>query len=167
MPAGATYTTIATTTLGSDTASIEFTSISGSYTDLVLVFSGFTNATASGVIDVVVGNNSYDTGTNYSGTRLIGYSGGTLSDRYSDQNQWQWSSSSSNQCVVIAQFQNYSNTTTNKTVLQSENGAGAAVAANVWLWRSTSAINRIKLTANNSGLLKATTTVSLYGIAAA
>jgi hypothetical protein len=162
-----TYEPIATTTLGSDTASIEFTSISGSFTDLVLVFSGFTNATAAGVVDVRVGNGTIDTGANYSGTRIIGYSGGTLSDRYTGENQWQWSASSTDRSTFIVNFMNYSNTTTYKTVIDRQNAAANGVETDVWLWRSTSAINRIILTANNSGLLKSTTSVTLYGIKSA
>ena len=40
MAAGSTYTPIATTTLGSAQADVTFSSISGSYTDLVLIIGG-------------------------------------------------------------------------------------------------------------------------------
>ena len=65
MAAGATYYPIATTTLSSATNSVSFSSISGSYTDIVIVFNGA--ASTSGVTCNVQFNS--DTGTNYSTTQ--------------------------------------------------------------------------------------------------
>ena len=65
MAAGATYTPIATQTPGSNTASISFSSIPGTYTDLVLVID---NAfTASGGYSYSLSFND-DTASNYSNT---------------------------------------------------------------------------------------------------
>ena len=61
MAAGATYTQIATTTLGSSQSTITFSSISGAYTDLVLVVT----AKVSSATDLWVRANS-DSGSNYS-----------------------------------------------------------------------------------------------------
>jgi hypothetical protein len=66
MAAGATYTPLATNTLGSATSSVTFNSLSG-YTDLVLVFK--TKLTTSAAIKVQY---NADTGNNYSYTRLYG-----------------------------------------------------------------------------------------------
>ena len=68
MPAGSTYTPLSTTTLGSAQATVTFSSISGSYTDLVLVMN--TIGTSAGG-DVQVQFNS-DTASNYSCTILYG-----------------------------------------------------------------------------------------------
>ena len=64
----ATYEKIATTTLGSAAATIDFTSIGSGYTDLRLILVG-THATGSA--NVRMRFNS-DTASNYSSTQLIG-----------------------------------------------------------------------------------------------
>jgi hypothetical protein len=62
-----TYTPIATTTLGTAAASVTFSSISGSYTDLVLIIAG-----VQSVADVPYIQFNSDTATNYSRTQLSG-----------------------------------------------------------------------------------------------
>jgi hypothetical protein len=169
MPAGSTYTPIATTTLGSAAASYTFTSIPATYTDLVLIANG---ATASGSnINLRVGNGSIDSGSNYSYTLINGNGTTASSVRYSSQTQIQpsnedayWNATFAGAMVI--QFQNYSNTTTFKTVLTRANHASLGVAANVGLWRSTSAINQIFFGGSTQNL-SAGTTLTLYGIAAA
>jgi hypothetical protein len=65
----ATYEPIETQTLGSAAASVTFSSITGSYTDLILVSSISTTHTAT--TSLVIQLNG-DTATNYSNTRLLG-----------------------------------------------------------------------------------------------
>jgi hypothetical protein len=67
---------------------------------------------------------------------------------------------------VITHFNNYSNATTYKTILSRGNNASSSVTAYSALWRSTSAINEIKVF-TLSGNLRAGSTFTLYGIAAA
>ncbi len=162
MPAGATYEPIATTTLGSATNTITFSSISGSYTDLILVVSGYMTAGGNNYIRF---NN--DSGTNYSYTRLIGYSGGTLSDRFSNQTQFEGTVGTSQSSTQIYHIMNYSNSTTFKTTMMRENNNSSAVAAQVILYRSTSAINRVDIIGAISNTFVAGSTFTLYGIAAA
>ena len=70
-----TYKLIASVTVGSGGASnIEFTSISGSYTDLKLVYSLRSSRSGSTRDDCKITINS-DTGSNYSGRRLYGADG--------------------------------------------------------------------------------------------
>jgi hypothetical protein len=166
----ATYEPIATTTLASAVTSYTFTSIPSSYTDLVLVANGQVSSNANMYLQM--GNGSIDTGSNYSDTRLIAEGvGSPSSSRASNATYirldgyafWRTSYSAMN----IIQFQNYSNTSTNKTVLiRSGNGDGG-VDAIVGLWRSTSAINQIKLGAIGGANLSSGTTLTLYGIKAA
>jgi hypothetical protein len=73
--------------------------------------------------------------------------------------------SSSTPATVITQFQNYSNTTTNKTTLSRYNLASAEVSTAAALWRSTAAINIITVRPTG-GSFQAGTTFSLYGIKA-
>jgi hypothetical protein len=62
---------------------------------------------------------------------------------------------------------NYSNTTTYKTVLLRSNNASAITVATVGLWRSTSAINTIKIYADGAAVFSVGSTFTLYGIKAA
>jgi hypothetical protein len=165
MAAGSTYTPIATTTLGSNQATVEFTGISGSYTDLLIVVNSY-STTAAGIY-AQVGNGSYDTGTNYSYTYLIGNGTAASSGRASTQASIylaDQSSTAGNRQTTILQFNNYSNTTTNKTVLSRGSSSSQSAGAVIGLWRSTAAINRIRLL---NGNFAATSTFTLYGIAAA
>jgi hypothetical protein len=64
---------------------------------------------------------------------------------------------------------NYSNTTTNKTVISRTNvtsGSFPGTETMVNLWRSTSAINVIELRQSGSGQYLSGTTFTLYGIKA-
>ena len=166
MAAGATYTTLAETTLGSAQASVTFSSISGSYTDLVLVVNC---AISSGTGNSKLQFNS-DTGTNYSQTSVEGTGSSAVSGRYSTQSQIYLEGSgflnTTFQNVKIINIQNYANTTTNKTVLVRNGGAGAGVDAIVGLWRSTSAITSLTITTTASTFVSGST-FTLYGIAAA
>ena len=73
MAAGATYVPLASTTLSSDTGSVTFSSISSSYTDLVIIMSvqGNTGGTAQGSNTNFLRFNG-DTASNYSYTYLSG-----------------------------------------------------------------------------------------------
>ena len=163
MAAGPTYTSIATTTLGSTVGSYTFTSIPSTYTDLVLV----TNLATDSAVEfrLRVGNGSIDTGSNYSMTYLIGTGSSAISSRESNAT-WAYSgytSSTALNKMHIFNFQNYSNTTTNKTWLMRYSAADTAATTVVGLWRSTSAINQIQLLANGSNLT-AGSTLTLYGV---
>jgi len=61
---------------------------------------------------------------------------------------------------------NYSNTTTNKTVIGRHNGASGPVAS-VGLWRNTAAINSIRISNSSAVNFTIGSTFSLYGIKAA
>lgn len=161
-----TYIPIATTTLTSDQASVDFTAISSSYTDIVIIGSGQQSANDSNWI-VLVGNGSIDTGNNYSSTRVLGDGSSAQSDRTSNYGGMAIGAVKANiQGSFIAHLQNYSNTTTNKTCLGRTNDSSGYVFASVSLWRSTSAINQIRIK-SQSGNIKSGTVLTLYGIAAA
>lgn len=161
-----TYTPIATTTLGADAANIDFTSISGTYTDIILVITGnSTNANAGSLYVRVNG----DSGTNYSNTQVYGDGTTAASTRNSNTNNANGlgiTGTSQSPSVGIAHFMNYANTTTYKTFLFRNNMYNAEASASAALWRSTSAINRITLSHPSSNI-KAGTTATLYGIKAA
>lgn len=149
-----------TTVSGSSTSSVTLGSIPQTYTDLVLVING--SATAQ--VDLRYTLNS-DTGSNYSRTYMLGTGSSTLSGRDTSLTYLPISFLDTTQTTCIVNFQNYSNTTTFKTVLERAGNAGSATNAIVGLWRSTAAISSMTLT-TSSGTITAGTTFSLYGIKA-
>ena len=162
MAAGATYEPIATTTLGSATATVTFNSFSG-YTDLVLIVNG-TRTTNNGDMTIKVNN---DTGSNYSFTRLTGDGSSAVSQASSnDTIGYTGVLSSSTRGAVIVQFQYYSNSTTYKTWLTRFNVTSDRVGAYANLWRSTSAITSI-VVGCGADTFTSGSTFTLYGITAA
>ena len=158
-----TYEKIATTTLGSASATVDFTSISGSYTDLVYVMQV---TTSSGGNYTRIRLNS-DTGSNYSVTRLSGNGTSATSSRLSNQTYIEIDNESFVNTTIanrILQIQNYSNTTTYKTVLGRNNNSSNGTGAIVGLWRSTSAITSISVFLEASGTFNAGSTFTIYGI---
>lgn len=160
MPAGSTYSTIATQTLGSNTNTVTFSSVPQIYTDLILVFNGSNTANS----DIRIQLNS-DTAGNYSRTMMFGYSGGTVTGR--DSNLAYWTASSYiNRGNAIIQIMNYSSTTTFKSSLIRNDISSDITYSSVNLWRSTSAVNAITLSQPTHNFI-AGSTFTLYGIAAA
>jgi hypothetical protein len=173
MPAGSTYTPIATSTLGSAAADITFTGISSSYTDLLIIVAARASASYPEVAGFIrVGNGSIDSGSNYSSTRLLGTGSAASSARTTNVTRVPWdsipaaTSAAGTFCTTIIHLQNYSNTTTNKTMLIRSNEPNNYTEATVGLWRSTSAINQVQIYAD-AGNLAAGSIVTLYGLAAA
>jgi hypothetical protein len=164
MAAGPTYEPIATiSVVGSVTASVTFSTISGAYTDLVLAVNAAVTSGASCRLRF-----NGDSSTNYSDTRLLGNGTAASSDRLTTRNHINCGDLSttvgnSNQIINI---QNYSNATTYKTVLTRANVPASNVSANVSMWRSTSAITSIEVL-SSAGNLVAGSTFTIYGIASA
>jgi hypothetical protein len=160
-----TYEPIATYTIPSATANYTFSSISGTYTDLVIVVTG--NSTAAADLWMQVNG---DTGSNYSTTQLSGTGSSALSQRSSNRANFNVNFNAYMSTTVAAnyiiQLQNYSNTTTYKTMLARCNNANQAVDATVGLWRNTAAITSVTLIANGSTFATGST-FTLYGIKAA
>lgn len=166
MTAGVTYTPIATTTLGSDQTTVTFSSISASYTDLVVIVNcGIDNALGAGVTMRL--NN--DSGNNYSTTRITGNGSSAASYREANNSYiFNYNTFVPITTNVIFNLQNYSNTTTNKTILQRFNEPSLGTAACVSLWRSTAAINRIDISPEFTTIkFKAGSTFTIYGLVAA
>jgi hypothetical protein len=161
-----TYEKIATTTLGSAASSVTFSSISGSYTDLVLVVS----ATWSGGSNSSFGFRlNSDTGSNYSITQLYGDGSSAASGRSSNQTKAVIGQINPTEFgTTIFQFQNYSNATTYKTTLSRSNVTGVITLAGVALWRNTAAITQIDLEYfDTAGTFDTGSTFTLYGIKSA
>jgi hypothetical protein len=162
MPAGNTYEAIATQTLGSNTATVTFSSIPSTYTDLVLVAVVKNSSTLNN--GRFFFNN--DTSSLYSGTYIQG-AGSAVSGRVSGVNScYTPEISTTDWTVITANIMNYSNATTFKTTLIRGGTGSDRTAAWVDLYRSTNAISRLDFETFGGNLL-AGSTFSLYGIKAA
>ena len=167
MTAGATYTSIASTTLSSTASSVTFSSISGAYTDLVLVISA---RAASGNYHTLKINS--DSGSNYSRTWIYGDGTSASSGRQSNASFIYLvteviPSAASTFDTVITNINNYSNATTYKTIMSRGNNSADQTGATVALWRSTSAITTLLIATDAGGNYQIGSTFSLYGITAA
>lgn len=165
-----TYEPIATTTLGSTATQVIFSTISGSYTDIVAVLN--IKATSGSVSGVGLQFNS-DTGNNYSFTYLQGTGSAAESGRVSNSaninigpGNGAVTESASTYSPFIVNVMNYSNSTTNKTAIVRANNAASRVASTVGLWRNTNAITSIRfyILAGNFDI---GSTFTLYGIESA
>ena len=166
MAAGATYEPLATTTLTSTASTITFSSISGSYTDLIIVSKWM--PTSGGNYNVLMRYNS-DSGSNYSTTDVWGDSGGAQAARVLSATGIGLISGNSlvpREPFCIIQIMNYSNSTTYKTGLIRDGWADLWTRANVNLWKSTSAITTISFHTTNTNF-EVGTNVTIYGIKAA
>ena len=163
MAAGSTYTPIATNTVsGSSTATITFSSIPSTYTDLRIVANY--GSTTSGNYQSRTYN--ADTSALYSYTQLYGNGTNAFSSRatgstviYDVINALPTTLSS---MVTIDVF-NYANTTTYKTSITRDSNAASTVAAIVGLYRSTNAITRLDFGITGGAFL-AGSTFTLYGV---
>jgi hypothetical protein len=159
----ATYEPIETKTIGTAVASVTFSSIPATYTDLVLVFNGTSASTQSMELRF-----NGDTATNYSATRVVGDGSSASSDRSSTSDVMLVGNLYTSQTANIIQVMNYANAITFKTVLCRSNNAGAQVSARVGLWRKTpEAITTILLRPAGGANFSIGCEFTLYGIKAA
>lgn len=164
-----TYNKIATTTVsGGSTNSIDFNSISGAYTDLVLVLS-HAFASTSGLVYVNINNDS--TNNNYSQQRITWDAGGYGGDHNggaNNVNQHFISWTRTNWGNTVVNFMNYSNTTTHKSVINrtsnSESNTAGQGSTSLFLWRNTAAINQITILNSSNINFTAGSKATLYGI---
>ena len=162
-----TYEKIATTTLVSNVASVTFSSISSSYTDLVLVMNYFSNASEYPMIQFNGDTSNsyyfidiYGNGTSAASTGQLGVAGIWVGyGAYSP-------AGTTNPGTIIVNIQNYSNTTTYKSTLSRSNST-QGVEATTGLWRSTSAISSLVIKHQTATTYAAGSTFTLYGIKAA
>jgi len=157
----ATYDCIATTTLSSAQSSVTFSSISGSFTDLVLIVNG-ANSSAFETVELRFNG---DTGSNYSRTVLSGNGSAASSFNSANATATALGILGTENSTVIFSLMNYSNSTTYKTILARANSASNAVRASVGLWRNTSAITSVAVIASSGNFISGST-FSLYGIKA-
>jgi hypothetical protein len=163
MPAGATYSTIATFTVSTPVSTYTFSSIPSTYTDLVLVVKG----SLSGSDAVAVRFNG-DATSNYGRTYMYGAGSGGYASGSIGSEAAIYFSVGTDQGQTILNIFNYTNTLKPKTVLLRNDYLSNATVATVALWKtSNAAISSISLPTASGNNYTSGTTFSLYGIAAA
>ena len=162
--ATATYTPIATQTLGSAAASITFSSIPSTYTDLRVVITGITTANAGLQVQF-----NGDASTNYSVTTLYGTGSAAGSANGISESQIrpnkQTSTGSTIPWLFTMDVQSYAGNTNKSALFVTStdfNGSGTIEPA-VGLWRSTSAITSITVLASSTTFATGTI-ATLWGI---
>ena len=158
-----TYVALRTETVATATNSVTFnlSGISG-YTDLEIK----ANGTSSGDASFQIQFNGDTTSGLYSTTFMYGTGSSAVSGRSSNANFIVgMGRTNTTGGASIIQIQNYSNTTTFKTVIGRGSAAASLVIAATGLWRNTNAITSITITPEGSNTISVGSTFSLYGIA--
>jgi hypothetical protein len=166
-----TYTQIATLNGTGSSNTITFSSISNTYTDLVLIINATTTTSSTGSITTRVGTSgTIDTGGNYSGNTQ--YGNGSTTAVSSVTNATAMPLSSINWASTTSPFQaevhymSYKNTNWYKTILVKSGNEATATGLLVNTWRNLGAINTLNIIHSASNW-STTSIFSLYGITAA
>ena len=162
----ATYEPIASQTLGSAASLVTFSSIPGTFTDLILVSMCGSSGTDSALFCRV---NSNTGTTDYSRTMLY-YRSSATSARVSNDSGMRIGNRIADGTPTTpsrAQFMSYVNTNVFKTILTESAASAQEVGRFVGLWRSTSAISTIYLFPDSGLDFVTGSTFSLFGLKAA
>lgn len=154
------YEWIASQVLTSSAASVTFSSIPGTYRDLVLICD--VTATATAALRARFNN---DTGGNYSRVTMTG--NGSSANSYSGTNDSlttviaQLGTSAAN--IAVYNIMDYTATDKHKSVLARYNNTSQGVETDAYRWANTSAINEIDVFPSNDNFA-AGSTFHLYGV---
>lgn len=157
-----TYTAIASQTLTSSASSVTFSSIPGTFRDLVLVAQATTTGATTRAIRLQFNS---DTGSNYSVVNMSG-DGSSASSTTSTTTSF-----TVGPCAMtivgqgIMQIMDYSATDKHKSVLTRNDNAEGSLTAYAQRWANTSAVTSIYLFPNLDSFA-AGSTFSLYGVSA-
>lgn len=168
----ATYKLISSVTVGSGgAANIDFTSIPGTYTDLLLKISARYVQSGSGTLVEVTFNNS---GTSYTNRRLLGTgsaassnSSGTAYINVLSASEGGWTANTfGNGELYIPNYTSANNKSVSADYVTENNATLALSGLTAGLWSNSSAINSIKLTGETGSSLTFAqySTAYLYGI---
>jgi hypothetical protein len=167
-----TFIKIASTTVGSGgAASIDFTSIPSTYTDLVIKLSSRIGSAfdRDGVL-LTFNNNT----SNYSFRRLYGFDSGTVgTDNASSQSSIAVGNTTANNAtantfgsheIYVPNYAGSNFKSVNaETVAENNSSSSWVLLLNASLWSDTAAINRVTLTPLSSAFMQYST-ATLYGI---
>ena len=165
----ATYTLISSNVLSSSAASVTFSAIPSTYTDLVLRMS--TRSSDSGNSTVIQVTFNGDTATNYSTTLVGNYAGTALSVRTTSASfSRSWTEGTiltantfTNNELYIPSYTASQNKPLSSFDVLEDNTASGYVLSTAALWRNTAAINSMTLT-NSAGNFVSGSSFYLYGL---
>lgn len=178
MPAGATYEPIATSTVSTPVATITFSSIPATYTDLKIVMSLSDDDSEAGTGAPTFTFNN-DSSALYSQTRVTGRNDATFSSSgTTGQTKIYalfWNNSPTSTTIfplMIVDVFNYAGSTSKTCLITASDDRGAsptlgAVERMVGLYRSSTAISRIDITNDGAKKFETGSIVTIYGIKAA
>ena len=161
-----TFIKIASATVGSGgAATIDFTSIPSTYTDLMLMISSRTNKSGVDGADYLYING---VSTNRSGRRLYATGSGVASDTITDQSGFSDGNTAtantfSNSSIYIPNYAGSNYKSLSYDSVTENNATTAWSMLGCSLWSSTAAINRLTLYPDTPNYLQYTT-ATLYGI---
>ena len=171
-----TMTLIEAKTLGSTTASVTFSSIPSTYTDLCLKISARNSQTGGSYNNIILSINGSPSGTSHNTKALytigttVGSNGGTSAASAVIGAMPLSDSTANTFSNVELYFPNYANTSTNKSfssdaVTENNTASNGTIfnALIAGLWASTSAISSLYV-GNESGSFLTNSTFYLYGI---
>lgn len=163
---------IAKNVLGSAASNIEFTSIPGTYTDLLLVASVRTSSNGGELDNAYLTFNGSTSG--YSERLLYSHGSSALSSSRTSQADFAWpivsvgstatSSTFSNAEVYIPNYAGSTNKSISATSVGENNATSAQIYVDAGVWANTAAITSMKIQASGSNTLATGSSFFLYGI---
>jgi hypothetical protein len=163
---------IAKNVLGSDTATVTFSTIAATYTDLLVVCSSRTDRGNNG--DAIVLQFNSDTGNNYSTRSLYGTGSSAVSTSWSSVSgiylvqaataNSDTASTFGNAEAYIPNYAGSTNKSVSHTGVTENNNATAYMSADAGLWSNTAAITSMLLKPLNGSNFKSGSSFYLYGI---
>lgn len=171
-----TYTLITSTTLTGSQASVSFSSIPATYTDLCLQISARSDDTSLPPSGNILAFQFNSNGANYSATELKASNATANSTRWSAQsNQYSGLNGydgANNTASTFSSFEIYipsytvsQNKTSSSFMVAENNSAGSNnIAATAQLWGNTAAITSVVFTNSNATNFVSGSTFYLYGI---
>jgi hypothetical protein len=160
-----TYTLIASNTVGSGgTASVTFSSIAATYTDLVLKISTRTNRSAvTDGLEIRLNGS----GTNHSGRRLTGdgsAAASSVSVYGNTDGNTATASTFGNAEVYIPNYAGSNNKSFSMDTVSENNATANGMTLNANLWAQTTAVSSIQILMSDGTLFNQYSTFYLYGI---
>ena len=162
-----TYTLIEGKTLGSAVASVTFSSIPSTYTDIKLVFSARSSFTSDVVTGCFIRFNSDTTNANYTYKRLYGngsagYSDSSIQSLFINTNNTT-ANTFTNSEIYISNYISSNAKSSSLDYVAENNATEAYVGLAALTWSGTAAINSITITSGDGNLM-INSTFYLYGI---
>lgn len=152
----ATYTPLATITLGSSASSVTFSNIPNTYRDLILVVNGVASNTGDPTIKL---NNS---SADFNWSQIIGTGSSIISNAVSNNSLGKYSTTRFN---LIINLQDYA-ANKHKIILARSSAPGDDVRFIAMRWAQTTAVNSLTFGCAGSDTFSQSSTFALYGVIA-